>query len=652
VQHAQEGASIQAALLPIIVVVVQAFVTVMDLPVDPTDADVVAFLARNDPAADTLPFHWHERINEWTPLQLQAVADAASRSTIRTLDVAVRNNMTDDAATKVVDIIRRFGNVSRFRIKRRMVTPQTLSGRGAVDKILLGMTQSESPVEHLYLDVGAGHHALREFMMKFRDISEICLGERRCVYLTQQFSRSLILALTETQLPKLKSLGLRITWFDHDVAPILSCASVLKIEFLRVVLEQDGEAELLLAHIGMACSSVKHLHLRWCGPGHLDLAPLFKVSSSVSLNGATFENCRLPKVEAMADSWLQSRIENFVVRGSGSDAAEIYLWSLPSLKNVSFGLTVGERYRETDPFPFVRTDGQAVALAKFLPKHPNIDHVKIELSRSPGNHTFRSIEALLKNCKGELDLTLVDLPASNVAFAYLGLMSCSQALQSVKLRFAGCGLGDEDYARFLQILASNKSLACFELNLEGTQDLEQFTSCVSGLLRASRTLKVLKLTGLPRDVAEKILHVSIPCLQDNDSLSELHVTPTAGPIVLSDELVHSLLGILREHNRVFRAFGSGVSFPGDDATAAIVQATRILMRQNRFGRRSVLDGPGEDPSTPTGLWPYLLGNVAADPGAHDVLYQFLKVKSSREKAQLCQETGCQAGRSSKRQRQA
>jgi hypothetical protein len=95
--------------------------------------------------------------------------------------------------------------------------------------------------------------------------------------------------------------------------------------------EQDGDAELLLAHIGMACSSVKHLHLRWCGPEDLDLTPLFKVSCSVSLKGATFDNCRLPRVESMADSWLQSRIEKLVVRGSGSDAAEIYLGSLPSL---------------------------------------------------------------------------------------------------------------------------------------------------------------------------------------------------------------------------------------------------------------------------------------------------------------------------------
>jgi hypothetical protein len=629
----------------------------MNLPVNPTDADVVAFFARNDPVADHLPKWWHTRIKEWTPLQLQALADAASHSTIRTLDVGVRNNMTDEEATKIAEIIRRFGNVSRFRIRRWTSAPQNLSGRGSVDKILLGMAQSRSPVEHLYLDVGAGHHALRELMMKCRNMSEICLGScggasRRCVYLTQQFSRSLTLALAETQLPKLKSLGLRLLRFDHDVAPILSCASVLKIEFLRVEVEQDGDAELLLAHIGMACSSVEHLHLRWCGPEDLDLTPLFKVSCSVSLKCATFENCQLPKVEGMADSWLQSRIEKLVVRGTGSDAAEIYLRSLPSLKNVSFGLTVDEKYRETGPLPFLRTDEQAEALAKFLPKHPNIDHVKIELLQSPGNDTFRSIEALFKNCKGELDLTLKHLPASNVAFAYLGLMSCSEALESVKLRFVGCGLADKDYARFLQILAANESLASFELDLEGTQDLEQFTSCVSGLLRVSRTLKVLKLAGLPRDVAEKILHVSIPCLQDNDSLSELHVTPTAGPIVLSDELVHSLLSILREHNRVFRAFGSGVSFPGDDATAATVQATRILMRQNRFGRRSILDGPGEDPSTPTGLWPYLLGNVAADPGAHDVMYQFLKIKSSREKARLQEERGCQAERSPKRQRLA
>jgi hypothetical protein len=65
--------------------------------------------------------------------------------------------------------------------------------------------------------------------------------------------------------------------------------------------------------------------------------------------------------------------------------------------------------------------------------------------------------------------------------------------------------------------------------------------------------------------------------------------------------------------------GGVASFQRDISTAA---EDHFLLKQNRFGRHLALMDPHP------GVWRFLLGNVAADPSAQDVMYKLLKIKLS------------------------
>jgi hypothetical protein len=219
---------------------------------------------------------------------------------------------------------------------------------------------------------------------------------------------------------------------------------------------------------------------------------------------------------------------------------------------------------------------------------------------------------------------------ANVGFAYSGLKSCA-SLKAVALRFARCGLVDRNYACFLEILAGNETLERFDLNLDATPALRNFTQSLTGLLRQNRRLKALKLSKVPREAAEAILERSFSGLQENKSLQELHVTLTESTFVLSEPLVNSLLAVLRERNRVFHSLRGAMRFPEDSRSA--FGEILFLMRQNRHGRRSALT----DPAPPPGVWPYILGSVAAHSTAEDVMFRFLKVRSAAERSRLREE---------------
>jgi hypothetical protein len=214
----------------------------------------------------------------------------------------------------------------------------------------------------------------------------------------------------------------------------------------------------------------------------------------------------------------------------------------------------------------------------------------------------------------------------------------------VRIHFTeSCGLVDRDYARIFEILAANETLESFALDVDGVQGRE-WTRSLQGVFRRNRTLKVLKLSEVPNEVAEEILKISFSGLQGNDSLRELSVEPTGGPVAMSEDLVKSLLHLLRadgaqrESNLVFHTLGGRVSFPSNVGASA---EARFLLKQNRFGRRSVLaGGPASssiggshvDDTLPRGVWPHVLQNVAANRAARDVMYHFLKVLSSADGA--------------------
>jgi hypothetical protein len=134
---------------------------------------------------------------------------------------------------------------------------------------------------------------------------------------------------------------------------------------------------------------------------------------------------------------------------------------------------------------------------------------------------------------------------------------------------------------------------------------------------------------VPSDATETIIRLSIPCLRDNDSLSDLHATPTHGSVVLPEDILNSLVEILRERNRAFPTLGGGgVTFPGNSSVRRTVESTEavnFVMKQTWLCHRSLLAQGGEPAAAAVrSVLPQRLGNVAAEPCAYYVMSGFLK----------------------------
>jgi hypothetical protein len=278
--------------------------------------------------------------------------------------------------------------------------------------------------------------------------------------------------------------------------------------------------------------------------------------------------------------------------------------------------------------------------------------VTLEIVGSDSDSFVPAIKALFLSCGGDLGLTVRGLDWFHVGFAISGLKSCGPALRSVRLQFNRCELVDMDYARLLDALATHETLESFRLYLDGTDGgLWACARSLKELLVRNRTLKRLELESVPTAAASKaIVRSAIEGLRYNSTLRELRIAlkDERRPHELPDGLLKLLLIVLRERNFVLRTFGgSGALFPSDHIVGqsthavAVAKEIQILLKQNRYGRRSVqmmtgtADGreqqSGTLPPPPLpadGIWPILLGNVAAESSAVDVMYRFVKVRVS------------------------
>jgi hypothetical protein len=294
----------------------------------------------------------------------------------------------------------------------------------------------------------------------------------------------------------------------------------------------------------------------------------------------------------------------------------------------------------------LRNNHRVEAVAEFLLRHPAIRSVNLEIVGSRDGSFFGAIKKLFLSFRGSLDLSLRGLAWWHVGFAVSGLKSCGPALRSVNHRFDSCGLVDEDYASFFDALATHKTLESFRLDLDGALRGRACARSLMELLRQNRALKVLEIEAVPTEAAAKAIVLSaIEGLRDKSSLCEFRIAMAGqqSPLVLPHGLLQLLLSVMRERNLDLRTFGgSGVGFPIDESirysaeSIAFAREIQILLKQNRYGRRSVqmlmsvTDGAEEQDGTPPpqvltcGVWPYLLGKVAADPSAVDVMYWLVK----------------------------
>jgi hypothetical protein len=565
--------------------------------------------------------------------------------------------MTEETAETIASICRIFGKLNEFQI-------EPAYGREAapavVDAIFSGMAHSKAPLEKVYLSASGGKKGICSFTKNFPGISEIHLGRPgHRMSLSEEFALSIAGCFTRSHLPNISSLELVYRGHDHGAAQILMCSTIScpKLEHLKVSVESSDGSASVLKGLGVACASesLKRLELEGSLAAPLDLAPLFVFCSGpFGITDLSCENCRFPKAETMAESQALLSVSSFAAVSCDFEGPiERTLHELPSLKRVDL-----ENYLRNN---------ELQSLASFFASRSTIVYTSLCLDYR-SETSFPAITTLLQNGTGHLKMTR--LAFSNGDFVLRGLQCPGPSVKSVALSFADSeGPIGRDYARFLHALASNETLERFELDIAHTEVQGELEQSLTRLLCLNRKLKVLKLFGIPLDSCEAIVRGSVFGLRANDSLRELHIKrddidfqydwsedDDGGTILLSQDIFRLLLELLAgtddlPGNRVFQTLTCGVSFPNSGPNAGVAAEVQFLMKQNRFGRRSVLAVP----PLHAGVWPHLLRKAAADPSAHDVMYRFLHVKASTDRLQ---EFGPPspaeraAERGSKRQRQA
>jgi hypothetical protein len=609
----------------------------MDLPPNPTAAQLLALLRSDNIIKPYLQPWWHLSINDWTHYELREVRREAARNTsIKLLTVQVSNDMEEDTANKIASVISHFRNIDSFQLLRR-TNADTEVPPAVVDKIISGMSQSDARLAFVCLcATGREQKPISDFLRAFPTISVLSFGysDHQTCILSEEFEGSFVSALATIRQPSLKKLNLCCRGCNRGVGRILRSASsgvCPKLSTLEVDLDEDNDADLVLKDIGAACapeSSLKGLRLRWNGDGLLDLKPLFDGSSLPSLHDVCFKKCLFPEVSTLADSSILTAALDFSAYGCCfPDRVVTVLEKLPSLKMVCLlpEVTLSPSHNHAfQVFHCLGSNSEVESLAKFLPTRPTISDVFLGISGLAGNSSFNAIKMLFRRCTGSLNLSLFSLCSSR-EFVCQGLHACGRnpALKRVSLRFGRCGAMNRYYIRLLRILAQNKTLENFRLSLEGTMDLQQLSKSLTAILRQNGTLARLIFTDMSKEAAEAILMASFEGLRSNNALRALQFKMADGEsLTLSESLLQPLLGALRECNHVFHEL-SGVSFPSDSATAAEIQG---LMEQNRFGRRSALST-----TMLPGLWARIYGNIASDGSARGVMCHFLRIHSSSDR---------------------
>jgi hypothetical protein len=605
----------------------------------PTAAEFTEFLRNDNPEEPVLHSRWFRGSHTWSRDELgHAAAAALANNSIRTLVVSVHDEMTEETANKISSIIRLFKKAAYFQVVRHE-TGSLRVPAAVVDAILRGMVGCTSPISSLYLTASGGKEALVDFMRHFSGITDVSFGRidiTTCI-LSEEFARAAASSLIQSrQQNQLEILTLHCQGSNRAVAQILQSAAIActNLKYLIIGVNHVDGAEAVLEATRLVCvaQAAKDLTVKlwWHGEEKLDLSRFFGWSAPFWTTKIFFFGCRLPTAADLMESQALTNCTYFGAQGCDfDDPIQVTLESLKNLKELTLRVPVVDARNQTatGPIPRLASNKQVEDLAVFLTSRSMIDDVTLDLMSSPGNGSFSAITTLLQRCKGKLSLNLLALQSPNVDFAFRGLESCG--LKAVSLRFSACGLVVRDHSRFLDIMGTNETVESFELDLVNTAgDWQIFAQSLAGLLRQNRSLQVLLLKAVPNEASEAILRSALLGLRENASLRELRVEPVGDPFVLPENLLQLLLDVLMgkdkfRHNCVFCTLGGGVSFPSGNAHSFAAKA-RFLLKQNRFGRRSALSDDPLDAS----LWPYLLGNVAADPEAQDVMHKFLKIKAS------------------------
>ena len=433
------------------------------------------FLQRNDKNYDELLVNWHENVVEWTRNELREVQRAVKQNTsVHSLQVDASSLLPvddqDDRADMVASIIQNFNHVIKFHIGCADAPDEQILAQAAtvVDKLLFGIINSRSAVTDFVTALPGGPRAIVDFAERFPSIDTFQLGylEFPCS-LPRDFAISLAAAF--------------IRWTTLECVQVL-CRAPSHIEIARVltglhaapVLNQvtlglfdGGDTEstvLLLQDAGLLCSANKTItSFLICGAYENDNKASissflnFPGTFSPSLKSLCFENCELPGIETWyeAAGKLQA-ITTLKLKACDFAAADendstlmcMLLERMPQLHEFHLKAARDIGGEIVAPPSAMKTDGDLQRLCETVSNHGMLQHVELDLVNDGDNRSFPAIQTLLRNCKGTLALTCARLSWINGDFVCRGLELMSGDLKCLGLRFCGCEVDDDDFARF------------------------------------------------------------------------------------------------------------------------------------------------------------------------------------------------------------
>jgi hypothetical protein len=554
----------------------------------------------------------------------EAVRLAEANTTVRTLTVDESPEYGGEGASRMACILRSFPNANELVVRPASRQSQRPPLRG-VDALLRGMMVGPlANLRVLRLAAAGGGKAMYDFLCRFPNISTVELGDR---YRPLRISGDLVEALAchwASRESNLQNLSLRCCRRTRalDMARLLyALGHCPRLQVLDVTVPEPSSVLLDVCFACASSRSIERLTISFALGGNRndnDASPLWRYRPHFpdSLRSLALRNCRLRLAEAdlahrgSRSSVMETLTSLDLVSCDGAPPSAV-LGRFPNLERLHAHAEYDEIVAGRSQFDF--TDAELAAFASALAESKVSD---LALHVRPCEH-LPSIVALLQNGRGSIDLTFHDLSWTNVDNVRRGLEAMSPAVTQLGLRFVRCHEGDADYARFLQILGESPSLERLTMELDSAATHLWPVTC--GRLRAMLplcSLRSLEIREVEGDAYEAVMESCLAGLVQNRYLHELRVdvSQCGDEFIVPAPVVSSLHKVLQS-NGTLGEFGRG-QFASDDPLGSQV---RFLLKQNRLGRRVLLDG-----ASPPGLHPLVLSLVSRTAGAADVLYHYLR----------------------------
>jgi hypothetical protein len=630
----------------------------MELPDEPTAAELADFLRSNDGSDEGLSFRprWYEGMESWSKDEIRAVSDAAQHNTsIRELAIDVEE-LESVVANVVYQIIRRFHLLQRIHIcDSRWSDPQApMAPSNVVDTLLCGILASPSKVEKLSLYGCCSAHMVRDFNERLPNLKRLDIDRKRGEVFgegdTEFDAFTVALAL---EMGKLSSLG--TLWLHSDVGSdafgaILSAAQKsTTLDAIGVSISNHSKSHACLRRnrrifrstflfcANNVTQTVKKV-LVHANPneGFLDISSLFPVggghaSFSPSIVNVQFFRCTAKSADRL---WFDraaaalTHVESlYLLQCQFSPLMLEILAKLTQLRTfycisrvdaLSWTHTLDDEF---DGTPYVFGTNEALTTFCQVLERPDslLDNVELELVSSDGTMQYPAIESLLRHSKGKLAVNFGKLPPVSSFHVVKGASCLSTRLKELRIRFCQCEFGDDDFASFLRAFETNASLEVLEFGFDASANLgtpEASIAAVRDLVEHNASLEDLALRGLGSEAVCALLERILPVLtKTNRSIQTLDFVGTDVADVwprIRDPLLATL-----QMNGVLGQFGrADAHVPEDD------REIQYLLDQNWYGRRFLLP---RDAPVPRGLWATIIARIVKDDH-HDVMYAFLRSK--------------------------